>query len=202
MFAKMIFLLSETPNANSTQNAVSDVQRIDHAISTLGSNLPTVFQTLGLALLGILIPLTIAVLQDLLQKKVEEDTNFSVLDLHVILDRVFQVKNLLVFSAMVFVPFVFWEIENGIVRMVEISLATIGIAFIVKIIWGVYQWSKGDVSSFREDYLRKLTNKSEMVTVWKSVWNNKKMSYPEEKDFFDIFSQKIDYLMNIHGKRK
>jgi hypothetical protein len=197
----MILLQSGTQNTNSTQSVPSDFQRFDHAIGTLGGNLPVVFQTLGLALLGILIPLTIAVLQDLLQKKEEEDTNFSILDLHVILDRVFQVKSLLLFSAFVFVPFVFWDIEIGIIRLLEIGLAIIGIVFIMRIILRVYHWTKGDVSDFRREYLKKLTNRSEMVPVWKSVWNNRKMSYHEEKEFFDIFSQKIDDLMNKHGKR-
>ena len=108
----VLIALSTMQNASSAQNSTSDFQRINIVIENLGNNVPTVFQTLGLALLGILIPLTIAVLQDLLQKKGEGDNNFSVLDLHVILDCVFHVKPLLFYSALVFVPFVFWDIEN------------------------------------------------------------------------------------------
>ena len=191
----VLIALSTMQNASSAQNSTSDFQRINIVIENLGNNVPTVFQTLGLALLGILIPLTIAVLQDLLQKKGEGDNNFSVLDLHVILDCVFHVKPLLFYSALVFVPFVFWDIENGIIRLVEISLAIIGLFLILRIILAVYRWTKGNVTSFRLQYLKSLTKKSDMIPVWASVWKNKKMSFREEKEYFDIFSQKIDDLV-------
>lgn len=201
MFTAVFFLQSSVQNASTAQNVTSEFQRFNDAIGALGNNVPTVFETLGLALLGILIPLTIAVLQDLLQKKGEEDTNFSVLDLHVILDRVFQVKLLLLFSAFVFVPFVFWDIEIGIGRLFEIGLAIIGIVSILRIILRVYHWTKGNVSSFRLQYLKGLTKPVDMIPVWRSVWNSRKMSFPEEKEYFDIFSQKINDMMKKNEKR-
>jgi hypothetical protein len=179
----------------SSTNNTSGFEQINQTIGNLSNNIPTVFETIGLALLGILIPLTIAVLQDLLQKKATEDRNYSVLDLHVILDKVFQIRNLLIFVAMLFLPFIFWETTLVYIRLVELGVATIGTVLILRIIWSVYLWTKGNVSSFRKDYLLSLDKINDMIPVWASVWNNKKMTVQEEKEYFDIFSKKIDSAM-------
>ena len=56
------------------------------------NNLPTIIQGIGIALLTILIPLAIAVLADIYQKRREEKREFTDLDLHLILDSVFNIR--------------------------------------------------------------------------------------------------------------
>ena len=79
---------------------------IEHLDAVKDSIIPTIQQNVGLALLSILIPLAIAILQDALKKKDEYATEeFSVLDMHTILDYVFQIKYLIVFALLIFLPF-------------------------------------------------------------------------------------------------
>jgi hypothetical protein len=184
---------------NSTQNNTFDIQHINEALGNLGNNLPMVFGTIGLAMLGILIPLTIAILQDIMQKKGEQGGNYCVLDLHVILDKVFQTKRLIVYSALVFFPFLFWDIQVGVVHVAVIISAIVGIILIVGIIFKVYNWIKGNVSSYRLQYLQNLDNESDMVTVWGSIWKNDKITPQEYKEFFDIYNKKIDGLIRKYG---
>jgi len=61
------------------------------------NNFSNIIQGMGLALLTILIPLAIAVLADVYQKRKEDEKEYTYLDLHVILDNVFNIK-LLIFS--------------------------------------------------------------------------------------------------------
>ncbi len=56
------------------------------------NNLPTIIQGIGIALLTILIPLAIAILTDVYQKRRDGKIEFANLDLHVILDNVFKIK--------------------------------------------------------------------------------------------------------------
>jgi hypothetical protein len=184
---------------NSTQTNSSDIQRINEALGNLGSNLPTVFGTIGLALLGILIPLTIAILQDIMQKKGEQCGNYCVLDLHVILDKVFQTKRLIFYSALVFFPFLFWDIQAGVVHVAVIISSLVGIILIGGIIFKVYNWIKGNVSSYRLQYLQSLDNESDMVTVWGSIWKNSKITPQEYREFFEIYNKKIDGLIRKYG---
>jgi len=77
---------------------------IGKALEGANSSLPSWIQNLGLALLSILIPLAIAILTDLIQKKRSEATLYE-LDLQVILDHVFKIKPLIGFSVLIFLPF-------------------------------------------------------------------------------------------------
>lgn len=183
-----VYFQSLTQQTNSTQNN-------PRTLGNLGNNIPTIFATLGLALLGILIPLTIAILQDLMRKKGEPNVNYCILDLHVILDKVFQTKLLIFYSALIFVPFLFWDIQLSIVHLAAIVSAIIGSVFILLIILKVYNWIKGNVSSYRKQYLEGLKNESDMVAVWGSIWQNNNMTPQDFKIFFEIYSKKIDGLI-------
>jgi len=91
------------------------------------SNLPTYIQNTGLALLGILIPLAIAILTEIYRKKGGSEEEFSELDLLVMLDNVFKVKYLLAYVLLIFVPLFFWDVSNGYLRLFELILSTVGI---------------------------------------------------------------------------
>lgn len=165
-------------------------------INGLGSNngLPSVIQNLGLTLLGILIPLSIAILTDLYQKKGSEK-GLSELDLRVILDQVFRIKRLLVYGTLIIIPFVFWENYNGELRLVSLILSIIGISLVVRTIIDVYNWIRGNVYTYRFSYLKNLNKLDDLEIAWRSVWQSKDVDIRYEKDFFDVFSSKIDRIL-------
>jgi uncharacterized integral membrane protein len=67
------------------------------------NSLPYFLQNIGLASLGILIPLAVAILTDVLQaKKNKEEADFADLDLHVILDHVFSIRKLVLYAFITF----------------------------------------------------------------------------------------------------
>jgi len=165
------------------------------------SKLPSLFHNVGLALLSILIPLAIAILVDVYEKKKDKEEDFVELDLQVILDRVFQMKRLIAFSLLIFFPFVFWESSCAPVRILEMVLSLVGIYCVIRTILNVYKWTKGDVFTFRFSYLEKLEKSPEFETAWKSVWSSKEISMQNEKRFFKIFSSKIDRLVKQYEER-
>ncbi|MEM4888940.1 MAG: hypothetical protein QXJ64_05835, partial [Thermosphaera sp.] len=58
-------------------------------------NLPNYIQAVSLAILGLLIPFAIAILTEFYQKTRSPDEKFSRLDVLVILDKVFKIKNII-----------------------------------------------------------------------------------------------------------
>jgi hypothetical protein len=168
---------------------------------SLGANLPSLIPSLGLALLGILIPLAIVILTDFYQKKGKDDKSFSELDLHVILDTVFQIKRIVLYSLLIFLPYAFWDISYGFVRLFETVLSLIGIAFLIKTILKIYYWTKGNVSTYRFAYLKALEDPTDLRIAWRSVWRSTEISYGNELDLFDIFSSKIDERVKQYEKR-
>jgi len=166
----------------------------------LSGNLPSIIPNLGIALLSILIPLAIVILTDFYQKKGKEDKSFSELDLRVILDTVFQVKRIVIYSILIFLPYAFWDISYGFTRLLEAVLSLIGVTFMVKIILNVYNWTKGNVSTYRVSYLKALEDPTGLGIAWRSVWRSSEIGYRNELDLFDIFSSKIDERVKPHDK--
>jgi len=165
------------------------------------NSLPSIFQNIGLALLSILIPLAIAVLTDVYQKKGKQESDFSQLDLQVILDNVFRIKRLLVYSLLIFLPFAFWEITSGAIRLLAIILSIAGVCFVTRIILNVYSWTKGNVSTFRLSYLKELRNPEDEEIAWRSVWNSR-MDSPSELGFFRIFASRIDEMVKQNERKR
>jgi len=161
------------------------------------NNFPNIIQGIGLALLTILIPLAIAVLADIYQKRKDKEKEFVYLDLHVILDNVFNIKLLILSVFLVFLPMFFWDILIGSYRLIAIILTSIGIILVTVIIIKVYRWIKGNVYEFRFNYLRKVKKDSDLGVVWKSIWEVKKINFQEEKEFCKIFFLNIDHLQEF-----
>lgn len=159
------------------------------------NELPMLLCNIGLALLTILVPLAIAILADFYQKRRDKTMDFAELDLLVIVDCVFQIKWLMLYSLMIFFPFVFWEFSPALLRLIEIFLSLIGIYFLIQITLKVYKWTKGDVFTYRFTYLEKLEESPDFETAWKSVWNSKNIDLQNEIRFFEIYSRKIDKMV-------
>jgi hypothetical protein len=164
------------------------------------NQLPSLFHNIGLALLSILIPLAIAILGDVYQKKKDKNEDFVGLDLQVILDDVFQIRRLVVFAILMFLPFILWENSSGFLRIGEMALSLIGIYFVIRTILNVYRWTKGDVFTFRFSYLENLEKSPDFEVAWKSVWSSKEIDMRSESRFFDIFSSKVGKVLKQHGK--
>jgi len=161
------------------------------------NNFPNVIQGIGLALLTILIPLAIAVLADIYQKRKNKENEFVDLDLHVILDNVFNIR-LLIFSVfLMFIPMLFWDILIGLYRLIPIILNSIGIILVTVIIIKVYRWVKGNIFDFRFSYLRKVKKDDDLGVVWKSIWEVKKIDFQDEINFCKLFFSKIDHLQEL-----
>ena len=150
-----------------------------------------------MALLTILIPLAIAILADVYQKSKKE---YAYLDLHVVLDDVFQIKIIILSVFLIFLPMLFWEILTGFGRLIVVHSTFIGIILIVDIIFKVSRWVKGNVLDFRFFYLAKLKKSDELESVWKSVWQVKNINIQNERKFFQIFSSTINRLLNLAEK--
>jgi len=163
------------------------------------SIIPQILQNIGLALLSILIPLAIVILTQVYEKKGSKTKDFSVLDLHVILDHVFQIKLLVTKTMMIFLPLIFWDASSGYFRLGEIILSLFGISLLIITVLNVYRWIKGNVFEFRFEYLKKVINPSDLEVVWRSVWESK-IGLSREKEFFEVFSKKIDEMVKKFAK--
>jgi len=161
------------------------------------NNLPNIIQGIGLALLTILIPLAIAVLADIYQKRKDKEKEFVYLDLHVILDNVFNIKLLILSVFLIFLPMFFWDILAGSYKLITIILTSFGIILVTLIIIKVYHWIKGNIFDFRFSYLKKVKKYDDLGIVWKSIWEVAKIDFQKEKEFCKIFFSKIDHLLGL-----
>jgi len=159
------------------------------------NNFPNIIQGIGLALLTILIPLAIAVLADIYQKRKNKEKEFVYLDLHVILDNVFNIKLLILSVFLIFLPMFFWEILIGLYKLIVVPFIFTGIILLVNIIFKVSHWVKGNIFDFRFSYLGKLNRYKDLEIVWKSVWQAKNINIQNEQKFCKLFFSKIDHLL-------
>jgi len=139
--------------------------------------------------------LAIAVLADIYQKRKAEENDFVYLDLHVILDNVFNIKLLILSVFLIFLPMFFWEIILGLDKLIAVHFTFIGILLIVDIIFKVSRWVKGNVFDFRFSYLEKLNRYKDLEIVWKSVWQVKNINIQNEQIFCKLFFSKIGHLL-------
>lgn len=177
----------------------------------ISENIPTVIQNTGLALLTILIPLAIAVLEDT-NRKQKDKKSLGGLDLHVILDHIFQIPKLLIWTTTIFLPLLLWDISISlpILRLLLIFFSCIGICYISKTIRKGYLWVKGRIWDFRFSYLDSLKEYKDFENVWRYVWqteiiNREDIEVPnpnDEQKFFNIFSKQIDKFLQENEKQR
>jgi len=172
-------------------------------ISLLNSSkIDQMITSFSLGLLTLLIPVAMAILNDVYQKRINENLVFSTLDLQVILNNVFKIKRLLYVITIIFISMFFWEVSKDIflARLMELFLSSVGIFFIGKTVFDVVRWLKGSVMEYRFDYLKSLNPSEDMINGWKSLWSATEDNfeyYDNEYNFFCIFASKIERLINI-----
>lgn len=146
-----------------------------------------IFQTIGMALLTILIPVAIAIFED---KK-----DFEILDKNVILDYVVKARFFLGYLALIFLPLLFWNLSPAWLRLVELISWSVGVFFIIKVLVKSYQWIKGNKFSLRIDYLKRLREPTDLEVSWRSVWETKKINLENERRFLESFFERINNLL-------
>lgn len=156
------------------------------------NDFPALAQNVGMAGLTILIPVAIVILSS--------DKDFRELDNHLILDHIIQAKRLLIYSALIFLPFFFWRDSLLAIRFIELILWGVGLYFLVQILILSYRWLKGNKFPMRLDFLKTMKDKKDMEESWNSVWGSDKINSGNENDFFAIFADQIDQLFKDDEK--
>jgi len=165
-------------------------------------NVPNIIQGISIALLTILVPLAIAIILEIYQKRKSPEKEFAALDLLVLLDDIVKVKRLIVIVFCIFTPLFFWDILSGELRLLILLIFVVSISILSHIIFQVYSWVKGDKWEFRFAYLKKTRHKNDdLFKVWSSVWNVSNIPYFREKQLFNIFSSCCNELWNNEKKR-
>jgi len=176
--------------------------------SLLNNNdLDKLITSLGLAFLTLLIPLAMGALLDVYQKRREKErekeSNFTQLDLQVILNRVFKIKWLVWIVLLVFIPMLFWKSTcNLFYRSFELLASSVGLFFIASTIVDTYNWIKGSIHKYRLEYLKTLSSLEDMTICWKSVWSAKDLTIAEETDLFEVFAMKVGGLIDKRWTEK
>ena len=162
-------------------------------------NLTQILIGLTMALLTVLVPLAVAIVMDIYQRRREPEEDFAKLDLRVVLENIFQIRLLLLWIILVFISLFAWEIFLcNTSRFVVITFSIIGIGGIGYIIYKIYRWIKGDVFKFRFKYLERLKNSKrydDLKICWQFVWQTQNIDSENEIKFFNIFSDTIDKLL-------
>ena len=154
--------------------------------------IPSFLHTIGIALLTILIPISIAMFTG--------DREYIELDRNVILDEIFQPKLFLVVLGLIFLPILFWHISELEVKIIELILWIIGTSLMIIILKNSYSWIKGNRYNYRINYLSNLKNDKDLAESMRSVWQKGGMDIKSEIDFSKIFSIKIDQNIKINYK--
>lgn len=157
-------------------------------------------QNLSLATISIFIAVAIFL--------VDKDANNFELDRKVILNKVIEVKPLVIFFALLFAPLLFWDMSPNSVKMVLITVFTYSFWKVAKSLYRTYKWMDGfepkDSSSkkdnyrmaLRLDYLKKIYDSGERHYEWSYLWNNSKgLSSEEINQYFTVFSTNINDLI-------
>lgn len=146
-------------------------------------------QSVGLGLLTLIVPVGIYVLED-------KKSNYSELDRNIKIQLI-DGGNFLIELGWAFLPLIFWNSVGTSIKLVILVVWATGIFLILKRIVRIYRkWitlndKERDISrheilrdgKFREDRL---------ISSWNSVWSAKNMGTVTEREYFQIFSKKVD----------
>lgn len=163
-------------------------------------SLPSLIHNIGLAYLGILIPMVIFIFQN------KEDDKFN-WDKIVILDYVINVKINFICIAFIFLGFLFLENYYIILKFVFLIGFFISLFFLFRSLRTTYQWIKtvevrdkyaikSIRNEFRNKYLQKLTDPIQIENVWSLTWPQNIKNESEEINLIEKFIDHIKLLLN------
>lgn len=158
-----------------------------------GTELLDVMQYIGMALLTVLIPLGIAVLDK------EKD---KVLERYIVLDHIVDIRYFSLAIVGLIIPILLWEYMGDIfgksigdaIHWILFYLWAISIWEIYKIMVRVYGWLKKKDTSQYIDYLKKMRGYDDMLVIWGKVWSRQEEDWHNESKSFAIFSTNVDSL--------
>jgi hypothetical protein len=163
---------------------------------------PDVGGKIVIAFLTILIPLTIAVLQDYFTKKSEKKTpSFAKLDLHVILDHIVQINSLLVFAALPYISQMFWPILSQVFKIIFGAVIVFALVKISLVILNLYDWSKNKRDKYRLSYLESEISDDDLLVVWESLWSGRIADLRLEEKYFKTFVKLIEHRLESVSDR-
>jgi len=164
---------------------------INNYLSQSG-DLLNLFGMVGMSGLTILIPIAIAMFND--------TKDFEVLDKNVILNHVIKAQHFIWYIVLIFFPLLIWSILPSGLKLIGLVVWGVGVYYVFAVLVNSYYWIKGRKFDARFAYLRNLRDPEDMEESWRSVWETPKINTPNEKEFFQIFSEVIDDLMKKDGK--
>lgn len=178
-------------------NSLSYIETIVNGLVHFVENetLPGLMQTVGIAYLTILVPLAVAILIYLVQEKDGNTGHYSSLNLHTVLDRIIRFRLLLISIGFIFIPVMFWSVSSSTWRLVILILWLVALVFLVNILINVYQWVKGNRQEYRLKYLNSKLKPDDLIESFSSIWSVDGND-ATEREYFIIFTSKIDNLLN------
>ena len=161
--------------------------------------LPDLMQSVGLALLTILIPVVLFIFSFSSKREID----LFEWDKVVILDKVIQAKKLLISVTFIFLPLFFWSL---LPKFILFPFFCIGVFNLVEILLNSYYWIKTveiqgdhDLSNFRDNlrnrYLEETNNLSEKEKIWILTWRQSILNTAHERNLLKKFVENIDALI-------
>jgi hypothetical protein len=157
-------------------------------------SLPETMQYISMVLLTVMIPLGIALL---------DNRDDKILERYVFLDHIVNMRIFAWALAGLTGPLLLWRWVGSFSDVawrnatwcVLFSSWLFAIFFVAKSFGQIYGWlKKKEVKEYLR-YLESIGNKEDMLVAWGEVWKRKKENWSNEKQFFSIFSKKIDKVM-------
>lgn len=178
-------------------NSLSYIETIVNGLVHFVENetLPGLMQTVGMAYLTVLVPIAVAILIYLVQEKDGNTGHYASLNLHTVLDRIIRFKLLLISIGFIFIPVLFWSVSSSLWRLVILILWVIALIFLIKTLINVYQWVKGNRQEYRLEYLNSKLKPDDLIESFSSIWSVDGND-ATEREYFIIFTSKIDNLLN------
>ncbi len=170
---------------------------------------PSLFQTVILGGLTILIPFMIALLQGEIRKKEKKDkecaeSNFkqdNTFDIHVLIEHVFKTRRLFCCSVVSLLLLSFFYNSNLImdvkIRFISLLIFLIGVLPIKNAFFDIIKYVKGERNDFILEYLKirnfKINQDNKHIEgYWQEYWKNFSQNEYLKKDFFNELIRQVD----------
>lgn len=156
------------------------------------NNIPLLIQGIGLVLVALLIPIWISLFKG-------EGKQFGKLDEKVLIDYIFEGKNILAYLGLIFIPPILWYSPKLLMKTYSIIYPILGIYLLFKNVNKALNWISGKKSQLRLDFLDSLQKFENTEEIWHPVWEEKNID--REKEYLDIFFERLEILIkNKKGK--
>ena len=158
-------------------------------------NIPTLMQTVGVALLTVLIPFAIAILSNFLRRGEQgKDSAFLMLDLYVILENIFVVRYILMSAFLILIPPFLWDVVP-LYRFFIMFVWASGVIWLTTMIYEVYQWRTVQDSTLRFEFLDKIHGMDQLNAAWSSIWVAQNIDNRDERIYLKLFADNLELIV-------